>query len=67
MEGIPVLGFAAWSGTGKTTVMERTIAALRRRGLRVAAVKHDGHDFEMDRPGKDSWRFAQAEACRVCS
>ena len=38
MEGIPVLGFAAWSGTGKTTVMERTIAALRRRGLRVAAV-----------------------------
>lgn len=65
MEGIPVLGFAAWSGTGKTTVMERTIAALRRRGLRVAAVKHDGHDFEMDRPGKDSWRFAQAGACRV--
>ena len=59
------MGFAAWSGTGKTTVMERTIAALRRRGLRVAAVKHDGHDFEMDRPGKDSWRFAQAGACRV--
>ena len=50
MEGIPVLGFAAWSGTGKTTVMERTIAALCRRGLRVAAVKHDGHDFEIDHP-----------------
>ncbi len=62
MDGIPVLGFAAYSGVGKTTVMEQVIAALRRRGLRVAAVKHDGHDFEIDRPGKDSWRFDQAGA-----
>ena len=62
MDGIPVLGFAAYSGVGKTTVMEQVIAALRRRGLRVAAVKHDGHDFEIDRPCKDSWRFDQAGA-----
>lgn len=62
MDGIPVLGFAAWSGVGKTTVMEQVISKLSRRGLRVAAVKHDGHDFEADRPGKDSWRFAQAGA-----
>lgn len=65
MGGIPVLGFAAWSGVGKTTVMEQVIAGLSRRGLRVAAVKHDGHDFELDRPGKDSWRFAQAGARAV--
>lgn len=65
MGGIPVLGFAAWSGVGKTTVMEQVIAALSRRGLRVAAVKHDGHDFELDRPGKDSQRFAQAGARAV--
>lgn len=65
MGGIPVLGFAAWSGVGKTTVMEQVIAKLSRRGLRVAAVKHDGHDFELDRPGKDSQRFAQAGARAV--
>lgn len=62
MEGIPVLGLSAYSGTGKTTLMEKLIAALTARGLRVGAVKHDGHDFEIDRPGKDSWRYTQAGA-----
>ena len=57
-----VYSFIAWSGTGKTTYLERLIAALKARGLRVAAVKHDAHRFELDREGKDSWRFARAGA-----
>jgi len=57
-----VYSFIAWSGTGKTTYLERLIAALKSRGLRVAAVKHDAHRFELDREGKDSWRFARAGA-----
>ena len=57
---------AAVSGvknSGKTTMMEKLIAELSRRGLRVAAIKHDGHDFTPDVPGTDSWRFGQAGAC----
>ena len=57
-----VYSFIAWSGTGKTTYLERLIAALRARGLRVAAVKHDAHRLDLDREGKDSWRFARAGA-----
>ena len=57
-----VYSFIAWSGTGKTTYLERLIAALKARGLRVAAVKHDAHRFDIDREGKDSWRFARAGA-----
>lgn len=59
---IPVLAVAAWSGTGKTTLIEKLVQIFKARGLRVAVVKHDGHDFEMDREGKDSWRFTQAGA-----
>lgn len=59
---IPMIGFAAYSGTGKTTLVEQLIRLFKQQGLRVAVVKHDGHDFEMDRPGKDSWRFTQAGA-----
>lgn len=62
MEGIPVLAFAAYSGTGKTTLLEKVIRALKDRGVRIAVIKHDGHDFEIDREGKDSWRFTQAGA-----
>ena len=58
----PVFSFIAWSGTGKTTYLERLIAALKAKGLRVAAVKHDAHRFELDREGKDSRRFADAGA-----
>ena len=57
-----VYSFIAWSGTGKTTYLERLIAALKARGVRVAAVKHDAHRFDADREGKDSWRFARAGA-----
>ena len=62
MESMRIIGFSAYSGTGKTTLMEKLIAALTARGVRVGAVKHDGHDFEIDHPGKDSWRFTQAGA-----
>ena len=58
----PVFSFIAWSGTGKTTYLEALIAALKARGARVAAVKHDAHRFDLDREGKDSWRFARAGA-----
>ena len=59
---IPVYSFVAWSGTGKTTLLEKLVPALKDRGLRVAVLKHDGHDFDMDRPGKDTWRMTQAGA-----
>lgn len=59
---IPVYSIVAYSGTGKTTFLERLIPALKRRGLRVAVFKHDAHDFEMDREGKDSYRLTAAGA-----
>ena len=59
---VPVFAFAAWSGTGKTTLIEKIVRELTARGLRVGVIKHDGHDFEIDREGKDSWRFTQAGA-----
>lgn len=62
MGQIPVMAFSAWSGTGKTTLLEKLVAELKGRGLRVAVLKHDGHRFEIDHPGKDSWRFTQAGA-----
>lgn len=59
---IPTVSVAAWSGTGKTTYLEKMIPEFKRRGLRVAALKHDAHDFDIDREGKDSWRMTQAGA-----
>jgi molybdopterin-guanine dinucleotide biosynthesis protein B len=52
-----------YSGAGKTTLMEKLIGELTRRGYRVGSIKHDVHGFEMDKPGKDSWRHKQAGAC----
>ena len=57
--------FAAFSGTGKTTYLEKLIPHLKGYGLRVAVLKHDAHDFAAVTPGKDSWRFAQAGADAV--
>ena len=54
-----IVGF---SGAGKTTVTVGLVGALKQRGLRVGTIKHDVHGFEMDRPGKDSWRHKQAGA-----
>ena len=61
----PVIGFSAFSGTGKTTLMERVIGVLTEKGVRVAVIKHDGHSFEIDHPGKDSYRHTQAGAQTV--
>lgn len=62
---IPVFTLAAYSGTGKTTYLESLLPCLKSLGLRVAVVKHDGHDFDMDRPGTDTFRFAAAGADTV--
>ena len=59
---IPIFSFIAYSNTGKTTLLEKLIPELKRRGLRTAVVKHDAHDFEIDREGKDSWRMTKAGA-----
>ncbi len=61
----PVIGFSAYSGTGKTTLMEQVIRLLTEQGVRVAVVKHDVHGVEIDHPGKDSYRHAQAGASTV--
>lgn len=61
----PVLGFVAASGTGKTTLLSLLIPRLRARGLRCAVIKHSHHDFEIDRPGKDSHRLREAGAGQV--
>ena len=59
---IPALCIVGFSGSGKTGVTVDLIAALKKCGLRVGSIKHDVHGFEMDRPGKDSWRHKQAGA-----
>lgn len=58
----PMVGIAGFSGSGKTTLTVGLVAEFKRRGLRVATIKHDVHGFEMDRPGKDSWRHKKAGA-----
>lgn len=59
---VPVIAFSAYSGTGKTTLIEKLIYTLKSKGLRVGVIKHDAHAFEIDREGKDSWRFTHAGA-----
>ncbi|SHH72958.1 molybdopterin guanine dinucleotide biosynthesis accessory protein MobB [Sporobacter termitidis DSM 10068] len=59
---IPVYSFVAFSNTGKTTLLEKLIPELKHRGLRVAVVKHDAHEFDIDHEGKDSWRMTRAGA-----
>ncbi len=59
---IPIISVVGWSNSGKTTYLERLIPELTRRGYRLCAVKHDVHGFEIDTPGKDSWRLKQAGA-----
>ncbi|WP_321371616.1 molybdopterin-guanine dinucleotide biosynthesis protein B [uncultured Desulfuromusa sp.] len=58
----PVISVVAKSGTGKTTLLEKLITELKKRGYRVGAVKHDAHNFSIDHEGKDSWRLTQAGA-----
>ncbi len=56
------MAFVAWSGTGKTTLVENLVRLAAEQGLCVGALKHDAHRFEIDKPGKDSHRFTTAGA-----
>lgn len=62
---IPTLSIVGCSDSGKTTLIEKLIPVLNRRGYRVGTIKHDAHGFEMDQEGKDTWRHTQAGACGV--
>jgi molybdopterin-guanine dinucleotide biosynthesis protein B len=60
-----VIGLAGWSGAGKTTLLTRVIPHLLGEGLRVSVIKHAHHNFDIDVPGKDSWRHREAGATEV--
>lgn len=60
-----VLGIVGWSGSGKTTLLEAVIPLLRQAGRTVSTVKHAHHGFDMDRPGKDTYRHREAGAQEV--
>jgi len=60
-----ILGIVGWSGSGKTTLLTSILPLLRDAGLRVSTIKHTHHDFDMDRPGKDSFRHREAGAYEV--
>ena len=60
-----IFGFAGWSGSGKTTLIEALIPRLTAAGLRVSLVKHAHHEFDVDVPGKDSWRHRHAGCTEV--
>lgn len=74
---IPLLAFAAWSGTGKTTLLKKLIPALCARGIRPGLIKHTHHDMDVDKPGKDCavsrWsrtstgRISDRQTCYCCS
>lgn len=59
---VPLVGFAAFSGTGKTTLLLELLPLLKSAGLRIAVIKHAHHTFDMDHPGKDSYRLRAAGA-----
>jgi molybdopterin-guanine dinucleotide biosynthesis protein B len=60
-----IFGLAGWSGSGKTTLMTRLVPELTGGGLTVSTVKHAHHTFDVDQPGKDSWRHREAGASEV--
>ncbi len=62
---IPILGMAAYSGTGKTTLLTELIPLLTARHIRVGLIKHSHHNFQIDKPGKDSFRLRAAGASPV--
>lgn len=65
MKRPPVVSVVGKSDSGKTTLLEGLIREMKRRGYRVGTIKHDAHSFEMDRPGTDTWRHAQAGSDHV--
>jgi molybdopterin-guanine dinucleotide biosynthesis protein B len=62
VKSTPVISFVGKSGSGKTTLLEKVVSRLKKDGIMVAVIKHDAHCFDMDKPGKDTWRMAQAGA-----
>lgn len=64
-QGVRVIGLVGSSGSGKTTLLEQILPLLRQAGLRVGVIKHAHHGFDMDRPGKDSYRARAAGAAQV--
>lgn len=62
---IPLLAIAAWSGTGKTTLLKRLIPALCARGIRPGLIKHTHHNMDVDKPGKDSYELRKAGAAQT--
>jgi molybdopterin-guanine dinucleotide biosynthesis protein B len=60
-----ILGIVGWSGSGKTTLLTAVLPLLKAQGLRVSTIKHTHRDFDMDRPGKDSFRHREAGAHEV--
>ena len=64
-QAIPIIGFAAYSGTGKTTLVKQLIQCFVEKGYRVGIIKQSHHDFEIDIPGKDSYELRQAGAQQV--
>lgn len=63
---VPVVSFVGYSNSGKTTFLVKVIKELKKRGYRLGVIKHDGHDFEIDHVGTDTWRHRQAGADVVC-
>lgn len=62
---VPMVGFCAWSGTGKTTLLTRLLPLMVTQGLKVAVVKHAHHTFDIDHPGKDSYELREAGASQM--
>jgi molybdopterin-guanine dinucleotide biosynthesis adapter protein len=62
---LPLIGFSAYSGTGKTTLLKSLLPILRQRGMRIAVVKHAHHQFEIDYPQKDSYELRTAGAVQM--
>jgi len=65
MPGMKIICLAGWSGAGKTTLLTRLIPHFREQGVRVSVIKHAHHHFDVDVPGKDSWRHREAGAAEV--
>jgi molybdopterin-guanine dinucleotide biosynthesis protein B len=65
MDAQKIIGFAGFSGSGKTTLLEKVIPLLKTRGLRIVVIKHAHHKFDIDKPGKDSFRHREAGAGEV--
>ena len=65
MKKLPVLGFCGFSGAGKTTLLTKLIPALKAQGIRASVIKHAHHAFDIDQPGKDSYKLREAGSAQI--